>query len=364
MGTYIQAGYRKYNAVAPLREIVDKDQKFLLPIPKRNFHALFILPSNDRKSGGVSVIARLVEEITARGPRVGVLSMTGDHSAGLNSKRLFNEFSSIQQIFSEVSDVKEIWATSFDTVPLAVSLAKSFSCQTGYFIQGPEVAFSQGRHARAFLEGIEQVGRIVTVSEYLARYVQLVSGREAHALPFGPDANLYYPRQVERDQQRVAVAVVDTPEKGSGLCILLAEMLRRHGFGVTVFGKSADTYDLPDGVEAEGWLPPDKLARLFSRCSFFVDASIYEGLGLLPLEAAFCGAIPVMPHNGGAADILERSNGALFYSGASGLGDIVHTIVSLNVEETQDLRRRAISTRDRVSFSAGVDKFIDLFLVG
>ena len=61
-----------------------------------------------------------------------------------------------------------------------------------------------------------------------------------------------------------------------------------------------------------GKLDSDGLAKLFSRCQFYLDLSFMEGLGLLPLEAAMCGCVPVMTKKGAPDLIFGEGNGVVW----------------------------------------------------
>jgi glycosyltransferase involved in cell wall biosynthesis len=84
-----------------------------------------------------------------------------------------------------------------------------------------------------------------------------------------------------------------------------------------------------------GGLTDDELLRLYHACTALVQWSIYEGFGLVPLEAMSCGA-PVIISSGGA--LPETAGPAAQQVAVGDVLGLAEALVSLAEEE--DMRRR------------------------
>src|SRR5262249_49230738 len=152
---------------------------------------------------------------------------------------------------------------------------------------------------------------ILVVSKSLADYVKSVTYRKASQLHLGPSPLLFYPRaNVSRDPLALAVCLRREPLKGTGVALLNALIAQRAGFSIHLFGAKLNC-DALDKAQYYGDLNQRDLAKLLSRVGFYLDCSYMEGLGLLPLEAAFCGAIPIVCELQGLTGILVPDKNCL-----------------------------------------------------
>ena len=156
---------------------------------------------------------------------------------------------------------------------------------------------------------------------YLCDLVFYLSGREAGLVPYGPSKKEFYPL-ANKNQAGAVLHYSQKAEKGSDLLSIGIHSLLQAGIAVTTFGApSAENKDCEfehdPRVTRYGFLSPPRVRQLFQNSMYYIDASHYEGLGMLNLEALFCGAVPVTLNNGGASRVIIESGAGIIINGAA-----------------------------------------------
>jgi len=275
------------------KEVVDEDIDVLL-----------ISPTNDRAIGGVKIIFEMATYLCEHGVKAKIFCT---EQTGLLSAHAHD---SIMPIFRQetlhrlVKSVKIVIGTGIGVAPDVKRVAEHYGSKRWWLVQGPECYFGSGLHYRRFVQEILSADHVVTVSDYLTNLVKDFGVKSVIDLPLGPDHLAFYRRDIAREQNSIAIHLIDTPDKGSRFAISWAEEAKRLGMTVHFFGSSR-LYDvIPEDLGTRhGKLDGDGLAKLFSRCQYYLDLSTMEGLGLLPLEAYFCGCVPIMTRKG-APDLI------------------------------------------------------------
>ena len=140
-----------------------------------------------------------------------------------------------------------------------------------------------------------------------------------HVIPNGVDTDLFRPLSgVERDDRHIVyMANTEDANKGARYLLEACRMLADDGadFRLTIVDKAEEDLNVAPGLVRElnltdrvtfsGRLNEEKVVELLNRATFAVCASVYEGFGLPPCEAAACGT-PLLSTTGGAlAEVLE-----------------------------------------------------------
>jgi glycosyltransferase involved in cell wall biosynthesis len=87
------------------------------------------------------------------------------------------------------------------------------------------------------------------------------------------------------------------------LSIPLAISLLKLGYQVETFGFTTDALKLVPGIKHHGQITPTEMNRLMNESKYLIDTSIFEGLGLTPLEALRAQCIPVVTYKGGLESV-------------------------------------------------------------
>lgn len=163
---------------------------------------------------------------------------------------------------------------------------------------------------------------VVTVSQTSARSIVRafrVPEERMHVVYNGVQHDVFRPlRSVKREEGHV-VYMANTEDANKGVRFLLraCRQLKDEGedFRLTIVDKPpweltvapelVKTLGLEEQVTFTGRLEDEALVKLLNSATFAVCASIYEGFGLPPCEAAACGT-PLLSTTGGAlAEIME-----------------------------------------------------------
>ncbi len=196
----------------------------------------------------------------------------------------------------------------------------------------------------------------VVVSEYLGQYVEAMGARTVR-IPLGPSRLTFYPSQrAKRNPKVLAACIREADLKGTGRLAANLAMAQKAGFEIHLFGKTKG-WDIMDKAKCHGDLTPAQLAKLFSQVGYYLDCSHMEGLGLLPLEAAFSGCIPIIAQELGLTGIVTNNENVIVLPNEFPGIDFYKRLLS---DEHIALRENAPMLRDKVSLESAVSSFIQL----
>lgn len=306
-GAKHEAEHRVFVKRNDLNAILNSKRQLLDPVTAAPIDVLLVSPGNNRKYGGIKVIFELADHLSMRSMRGLVYSMnetlprhTHDHEA---VKPVFAR----RDIGTRAEAIGIVVATGVGTFAEASALAREYKSRLALLLQGPEHFFGNGEHFSALQEMCQQADMILTVSPYLSQLAASLGGRNIQEAALGPDDHVFYPRPVVRERA-IAISCSQTTDKSFRFALPVAQELATRGWKINFFGDNTDNPALPRNLGVRhGQLTPQNLAKLFSSCQFYLDMSLFEGLGLLPLENAFCGSVPIMTPKG-APDLIFTDN--------------------------------------------------------
>lgn len=339
--------------------LLDHRRNLNFILSSQKIDVLFILPTDTLEYGGIRASFGLVQHLLVRGWSAKIVCLTSTDQGEKTWPGGVRPYLDINHLMRDITDVGVIVPTCIDTIETANLLRSRYGAPVLWFLQGPEAYFSRGATFPAFRDALQGVDDIVCVSDFLRGFVHGLCGRPSKVIPFGPNPLVFYPRSgVQRRARSIAVSMAGTLEKGAGLVFPVLELLRARGFKIFFFGKEAtETGFLAEFGTVHGFMDSIAMARLFSEVEFYLDFSLYEGLGLLPLEAAFCGAIPVMTRKGAPETIFTPGENAIIVDGFLDFQDIVSKIVEVDSPRLAEMRRNALQLRAEVSEQAGYTAF-------
>lgn len=297
----------------PLAQILSPSSHSLQELEGDDIDVLFISPTNNRSIGGVKIIFEMASYLCEHGIKAKIFCT--EQTASL-SQHVHDSLMPIfrkETLYRLVKNTKVIVGTGIGVAKEFNEFALHYRSRCWWLVQGPEGYFGNGSHYRQFVDQVLSVDHVITVSEYLSTLIKDLGVQRITTLPLGPDPLAFYPRDIAREPKSIAIHLIDTPDKGSRFALSWAEEAHRLGLSVHFFGSSR-LYDmLPKDLGTHhGKLDADGLAKLFSRCEYYLDLSIMEGLGLLPLEAYLCGCTPVMTRKGAPEFIFGNSGAAIW----------------------------------------------------
>jgi glycosyltransferase involved in cell wall biosynthesis len=218
-----------------------------------------------------------------------------------------------------------------------------------------EVVFRSGNNVETYTH-FKRMKNVLTVSECLSEYIRLINPRvRVTQLRLGPDPLVFYPRQGRRRPFSVAIAANLMPEKGATHALEIALLLRDRGFHLTVFGWDWRIANIDPAIaDTLHDNSREALAHLFSRTEFIIDQSHLEGLGLIPIEAAFCGCIPIIGSRGAAEYIFRDGENAIVLDGYRNLKESLHRLQHLSPADKAQLSQNAMKLSDERNLELGL----------
>ena len=132
-------------------------------------------------------------------------------------------------------------------------------------------------------------------------------------------------------------------------------MLRDRGFSLTFFGWDAKLYPIPENIGAVlQSTERTAIADLLSRTEFLIDHSYLEGLGLVPLEAAFCGCVPIIASKGAPEYIFRDGHDCIRLTGYKDLRATLDRIASLSPAAIGKMSANCLKLRDAFTLGKGL----------
>lgn len=306
-----------------------------LPTP----HVVFFLPTNDRRIGGVAAVFDLVEALCEQGVPAAVISRVMPFNEfGLPCRSIPYEDASRRDLVLAGASV--LIATSHDTCEPVKGLAGQYGLKTAYFVQGPEFSFSDGQFLSSVVTGYGGFDSVFVVSRYLEDVIADYIDKPITLIPYGPPLLSYYELGTPREPNSIAVQMNGNPNKGAAYVAGVVASLARHGFRIYSFGDDSLRGRRQNFCDHLGFLSIAEKVRLFNRVEFYLDASNFEGLGLLLMESIRCGSIPLYRHNGGTADILKSSGAGIEIGDYAAIRGIRQQLMEFRNSADFDAERR------------------------
>jgi glycosyltransferase involved in cell wall biosynthesis len=146
-----------------------------------------------------------------------------------------------------------------------------------------------------------QAGELVALSDFIQNEFQKNHGvRPQYVIPPGIDGRLFKQKITERDIDLLAAGSL-IPLKQHGIFIeVIAElkktfpqlkvMLTGKGPQKEEIKKNIDRFHLQDTIKLTGELPHQDVLQLMQRTRVFLHPSVYEGFGVVCIEALYAGA--------------------------------------------------------------------------
>ena len=277
---------------------------------------LFYLPGIEQGIGGLNAVVALCNDLIRKGVKAACALVGFTANRGLNAYKeptLFNFLYYISDsafLADRAILPKVVFSTIFTSTPIVAEFAATRRALAVQFVQGYEGYFENGQR---YVEAVGTYGHtehLVTTSAWLFDMVHrhVLPSQHLQRLPLVINEDIFFSGDVHRDID-VCMIFRSSPDKGQWL---LAEILDRIADGNLVIAVlcSSRYQSLKDKYAAKVQfvdLPLDQysLAQILRRAKVFVDASLHEGFGLMPLEAALCGCAIVASDSGGIRDFMS-----------------------------------------------------------
>lgn len=251
------------------------------------FDIIFVIPTNKIELGGLQSSFELANYIADKGLSVKIVYLNHDPT-GVDSEMVINK-SDAKNLACNLVIVCGSEASAYLTSIESIKFSKSV-----IFMQGPDHYFeSDWSRSLKFINMIEKSDLTLAISPYMASFSKFYGAKNVATVPLGLDLTSFYYENTPK-QKTIVIPCRANRDKGTHLVVPLIPKLRKLGWRVIGFG------DLPDIKMATyfddflGRISKVELGKIFRESTILLDPSFIEGLGLIPLEAAACGCIPII----------------------------------------------------------------------
>ena len=310
----LSARCKNLNPVAMVEKNLENHLKYRKTLFE--FDVLFYLPGVDQGIGGVNAVIAICNYLIRKGIKAGIALISGssDQLKYYKDPVLFN-FLYYNSNESFLNDDKLITKVIFSTIIWSGPIVSQFAFERNaiavQFVQGYEVFFWNGTKYPESVECYQSTKYLVTTSNWLLGMVKrhLSSDQEIQQLPLIINENIFFSGSLPRPIDVILVFRSST-DKGQWILAELLDRLASSDKSVTVlYASNYSTLktkyeDRVKFIE----LPLDQysLAKILRQAKVVVDASLHEGYGLVPLEAALCGCNLVLSDSGGIRDFINN----------------------------------------------------------
>jgi GT2 family glycosyltransferase/glycosyltransferase involved in cell wall biosynthesis len=339
----------------------------------------FILPELAQGVGGLHAIVDLNNYLILNGLKSRIIILGEDP----NKQNKFREYSLSTPIYIQTQEQllnlqsitsKIVVSTLFTTNLPAARFAASQGATLVNFVQGYEAIFEGGRHAASVINTYKTSSYILVTSNWLqSKLSQFRSSDSITLLPLGIDLNTFntLDRKKSDTSNRLKVTLVirSSPDKGQStlveIAIALADQVDLTIIAPNNFPNPLDDKNSNGSNLTFIKLPitRDQMALVFKNTDIYVDASLHEGFGLIPLEAMACGAVVICSDSGGVNEYLKNGSNGILVSDVNKAEKYIEAILALknNRDELKKLQLGGIETAKSFSEQIAFNKYLSYF---
>ncbi len=302
------------------------------------FDVLFVLPMMG-VFGGVADVLELTNALVLEGLHAGVVLLEEDRRE-IDLELFFTPLRLPAARFAdEVPDARVLVATAYQTAALvALAAARRPGTKAAYFLQDYEGWFG-GDPPAVVAQTYDLLPQMTAISTWLSDEIARRHAHRATVVPMSGDPEVFYPRGDRADSGPVRVVAMLRYEERRGFRFLLpalATVSRHPGVEIVLFG--AHRFEAEDFPHRHvGLLSRDDVAKLLSTAHVVVDPSLFQGFGLVGLEAMASGAACVLTASGGVAEYARHDENALVVPPGD---EVALTSAILRLVEDRPLRER------------------------
>jgi len=204
-----------------------------------------------------------------------------------------------------LSSIKSIVSCGAETVLFTNAIIEKFNAKSILLMLGADHYFTPlWKDAKNFIKAIETYDFIIALSPLLQKVAKSLGAKNIVCAPLGFDNKVFNFEKITKSNQ-IVINCRESTEKGLRFLLPQIPNLRKMGWRVVGFG------DVKDPKFAEvfdyfyGRLNKREIYELLLKSKILLDASFIEGLGLVALEAAASGCVPIITRRHDYHDLFE-----------------------------------------------------------
>ncbi len=371
--------YRRcYEASISEQQIADYGE-WLKIIPRVDRpDVLFVLPGFSQGVGGIQVVADISNYLLMRGVNAKILILgSGEGLKSYKELLLQNPYlvgSESELLNLKGIEPKNVVATLFTTTAPALKFARKHNAKLFNFIQGYEFFFENAIHYNDVQKSYELMDEAITTSNWLDDNVRKhAPDKTCHLLPLGVDSFQFFPlKRSVSSKVRIGIVFRASADKGQWILADICDELSKYSDKLCFTLFLADVYidNIPECIKNDDSseiiiLPVDRdrIAKSLQKVDIFVDASLHEGFGLMPLEAMACGAVPVVSDSGGVNSFITNNQEGIIISEVNKPEAYVKAVLELvdNLDKLVTLRQNALNRSRELNPETLYNRYLALF---
>lgn len=280
--------------------------------PSAPFDVLFVLPMMG-VFGGVADVLELTNALVLEGLHAGVVLLE-ETAVEIDLELFFTPLRlPAERFLDELPEARVLVATAYQTAaPVALAAARRPGTKAAYFLQDYEGWFG-GDPPEVVAQTYDLVPHMAAISTWLSDEIARRHAHRPAVVPMSGDPEVFYPRGDRAVSGPVRVVAMLRYEERRGFRSLLpalATVSRHPEVEIVLFGAHRfEEEDFPH--QHVGLLSRDGVARLLSTAHIVVDPSLFQGFGLVGLEAMASGAACVLTASGGVMEYARHDANAL-----------------------------------------------------
>jgi glycosyltransferase involved in cell wall biosynthesis len=287
---YVRVANLYYKVVKKSKKIKNSDNTIVEKYVNddvKDFDVLFIVPSNKLEIGGITSAYELAHYLNAMSLSAKVHALSVDPSEKSNQI-------SINRDQLENANFKLIVVCGSEAANFVDQEKMTFGRRIVLFMQGPDQYFEMNwASASRFTNLISKSDLVIAISPYVATIASFYGAKKILTAPFGIDKDIFFADN-NKKEKIVLVPCRANRDKGTHLVIPLINHLRKEGWKIIGFGELPDLNMAGEFDDFLGRITKSELGNWLRRSKILLDPSLIEGLGLIPLEAAACGCVPII----------------------------------------------------------------------
>jgi glycosyltransferase involved in cell wall biosynthesis len=288
-------GLRKWEGNNPLHKIEGYIRR-IHKSTKLSADFLILIPSLDDHSGGSKMVIALFEQLWRTGRTARLLSTIRDIHRN-------SAWAPAPERSVKKSQFPNVVTTGSGTFENGTRQSTRFNAKKILFFQGPEMFFDNGAYFGRTLKHLAKTDLAICNSPYVEQLAQTFGVSNTCVIPLGPDTDQFFRDEKIQKTNKVLISSRLNADKATVLSIPIAISFLKLGYEVETFGFPTDALKLVPGIKHHGQISPTDMNQLMNESKYLIDTSIFEGLGLTPLEALRAHCIPVVTRKGGLESV-------------------------------------------------------------
>lgn len=318
--------------VYDVREPVSDESAPLTARPDLVYDAVYYLPPTAAGVGGMISVVEIVNRLILLGRRATVATVGSWRVA---CECLFRPlcYASEAAFLAFAPRTRVLVATGYQTVEPVATICRAYGYAPAYFIQDYEGYFGNGVNLSAVARTYAEIPHRIAVSRWVQGLLRDQHGLDSAVIPLGVATDEFYPHRpavprlgelrargrflvfamLRGDDRRGAPYLVEAARRLARICPEITFVFAgRYGDGAEGDGR----FRLPalDNALGVGLLDRRAMADYLAACDVVVDASLYQGFGMLGIEAMASGTPAVLSRTGGALEYARDGENCLLFA--------------------------------------------------